>query len=133
MFFSQNSSPAYGCSVACGPSLRRNAMNEHRKTSEGSSRRGFLKAAGLGAGVTALSGTSVALGMPLSSIAKASKHVLLISVDGLHAIDLERWIKTNPTSILALLSEKGVTYSQAYSRPTDSFPGLMSLVTGGSP
>ncbi len=96
------------------------------------SRRDFLKTVGLTAGAAVVPGAA-ALGTPLSSVAKASKHVLLISVDGLHAIDLERWISTNPTSILSLLSQKGTTYSQAYTRPSDSFPGLMSLVTGGSP
>jgi hypothetical protein len=97
------------------------------------SRREFLKTAGFAAGATAVSGTSAALGMPLSSVAKASKHVLLISVDGFHAIDLERWIKSNPTSILSLLSQKGITYTAARVSPSDSFPGLMALVTGGSP
>jgi hypothetical protein len=79
------------------------------------------------------SGAPLAAAAPLSSLAKPSKHVLLISVDGLHAIDLERWITTNPASILSLLSQKGFTYTAANVRPSDSFPGLMALVTGGSP
>jgi predicted AlkP superfamily pyrophosphatase or phosphodiesterase len=37
------------------------------------------------------------------------KHVLLISVDGLHAQDLARYIKANPHSTLAALSKRGVT------------------------
>jgi hypothetical protein len=96
----------------------------------GSSRRDFIKVAGVAAaGIGAMGSRASAL----SAVAKASKHVLLISVDGIHAIDLERWVKSNPTSILSLLSEKGLTYSQARATPTDSFPGLMALVTGGSP
>ena len=60
--------------------------------------------------------------------------VLLISVDGLHALDLANFIKSNPQSNLARLSARGVTYTQAStSKPSDSFPGLMSIVTGGSP
>jgi hypothetical protein len=100
----------------------------------GSSRRSFLKTAGLAAGAAALAESPRAFGMPLSSMAAESKHVLLISVDGLHAIDFERWVKSNPTSILSMLSAKGVTYTQAScSKPSDSFPGILALVTGGSP
>jgi hypothetical protein len=85
-------------------------------------------AAGVGAAVPAHLSAS-----PLSAVAKASKHVLLISVDGIHAIDLARWVESNPVSVLAQLSEKGYTYTGAScSKPSDSFPGLMALVTGGS-
>jgi hypothetical protein len=62
------------------------------------------------------------------------KHVLLISLDGLHALDLANFVKSNPQSNLAQLSSRGVVYTQAStSKPSDSFPGLMSIVTGGSP
>jgi hypothetical protein len=62
------------------------------------------------------------------------KHVLLISVDGLHALDLSNYVATHPDSSLADLSRHGVTYTNnATSSPSDSFPGLASLVTGGSP
>ena len=62
------------------------------------------------------------------------EHVLLISVDGLHALDVERYVKNHPNSALAELARHGVTYSNA-STPanSDSFPGLLALVTGGSP
>jgi hypothetical protein len=62
------------------------------------------------------------------------RHVLLISVDGLHASDLSRWVAEHPESHLARLSHQGTTFTQAHSsQPSDSFPGLMALVTGGSP
>jgi len=62
------------------------------------------------------------------------KHVLLISVDGLHALDLTNYVASHPDSTLASLSHQGVTYSNAStSTPSDSYPGLASLVTGGSP
>jgi len=62
------------------------------------------------------------------------KHILLISVDGLHALDLANYVKSHPQSTLAQLSSHGVTYTNAAtSTPSDSFPGLASLVTGGSP
>ena len=62
------------------------------------------------------------------------KQVLLISVDGLHALDLSNYVATHSSSTLAYLSRRGVTYTNAAtSQPSDSFPGLASLVTGGSP
>src|SRR5215471_2389193 len=62
------------------------------------------------------------------------KHVLLISVDGLHALDLSNYVASHPHSTLAQLSAHGKTYTNASaSQPSDSFPGLAALVTGGSP
>jgi hypothetical protein len=62
------------------------------------------------------------------------RHVLLISVDGLHALDLSNYVATHQDSTLAALSRHGVTYTNnSTSTPSDSFPGLASLVTGGSP
>ena len=62
------------------------------------------------------------------------RHVLLISVDGLHALDLSNFVATHHDSTLAALSRHGVTYTNnSTSTPSDSFPGLASLVTGGSP
>ena len=62
------------------------------------------------------------------------RHVLLISVDGLHALDVARFVESHPNSALAELSSHGVTYTNAATPAnTDSFPGLLALVTGGSP
>ena len=64
----------------------------------------------------------------------AIKHVLLISVDGLHALDVANYVESHPNSALAELAEHGVTYSNARTPAlSDSFPGLLALVTGGSP
>src|SRR4029077_18554759 len=61
-------------------------------------------------------------------------HVLLISVDGLHALDVANFVEGHPSSALAELSRHGVTYSNARTPAnSDSFPGLLALVTGGSP
>ncbi len=61
-------------------------------------------------------------------------HVLLISIDGIHALDVANYIKSHPKSALARLSKHGITYSNAStSSPSDSFPGILSMVTGGSP
>ena len=62
------------------------------------------------------------------------KHVLLLSVDGLHASDLERFVDTHPRSALAWLSARSRTYTHATAtKPSDSFPGLLAMVTGGTP
>lgn len=62
------------------------------------------------------------------------RHVLLISVDGLHALDVARYVAAHPTSALAELSSHGITYTNARTPAnSDSFPGLLALVTGGSP
>jgi predicted AlkP superfamily pyrophosphatase or phosphodiesterase len=61
-------------------------------------------------------------------------HVLLVSVDGLHALDVARFVDSHPHSALATLAKHGVTYSNArLPAHSDSFPGLLALVTGGSP
>jgi len=70
------------------------------------------------------------------------RHVLLISIDGMHALDFLNCSKGisgvnggQPyCPNLAELGETAVNYlDTATSKPSDSFPGLMALVTGGSP
>ena len=62
------------------------------------------------------------------------KHVLLISVDGLHSIDLANWIEKNPSSNLAKLAGHGIIYPNAFTTaPSDSFPGMLALVSGATP
>jgi Type I phosphodiesterase / nucleotide pyrophosphatase len=70
------------------------------------------------------------------------RHVLLLSIDGMHALDfincsagisgVNGGLPYCPS--LAALAQTGVNYlNTATSKPSDSFPGLMALVTGGSP
>ena len=62
------------------------------------------------------------------------QRVLLISIDGLHALDAANFVAAHPESALAELREHGITYSNARTpENSDSFPGLLALVTGGSP
>ena len=70
------------------------------------------------------------------------KRVLLISVDGMHAVDFTNCAKGIATvnngapycPALAALGTTGVNYvSASTSKPSDSFPGLIAIVTGGSP
>jgi predicted AlkP superfamily pyrophosphatase or phosphodiesterase len=64
----------------------------------------------------------------------ATKHVLLISIDGMHQVDYAKYVAANPTSALATLAGTGVEYSAAHTTtPSDSFPGMLALVTGGTP
>lgn len=62
------------------------------------------------------------------------RHVLLISIDGMHAVDFENCMASATCPNLIALASKGVRYTSAStSKPSDSFPGLMAIVTGGSP
>jgi hypothetical protein len=64
----------------------------------------------------------------------AIKHVLLISVDGLHQSDLGWYVHNHPGSELAKLVGGGAEYLRARTPiPSDSFPGLTAQVTGGNP
>src|SRR5215470_4496534 len=64
----------------------------------------------------------------------AVNHVLLISVDGMHEVDLHRYVSSHPASGFARLLAHGVHFTDAHtSQPSDSFPGLLAFMTGGSP
>jgi len=70
------------------------------------------------------------------------KHVLLISIDGMHALDYANCANgiaginggAPYCPNLAALGAHGAIYTQtSTSKPSDSFPGLTALATGGSP
>ena len=62
------------------------------------------------------------------------RHVLLLSIDGMHAVDYQNCAADGTCPHLAALGDTGVTYTRtSAARPSDSFPGLMALVTGGTP
>lgn len=70
------------------------------------------------------------------------EHVLLISIDGMHALDFINCANgisgVNSGAPycpnLAALARTSIDYlDTSTSKPSDSFPGLMALVTGGSP
>ncbi len=62
------------------------------------------------------------------------KHVVVISIDGLHQTDLDTYVSTHSTSTLARLVNEGATYTNAHTPfPSDSFPGLTAIVTGANP
>jgi hypothetical protein len=68
--------------------------------------------------------------------------VLLVSIDGMHAVDLTNCANGISTvnsgdpycPALAQLRKTGINYVAAStSKPSDSFPGLTAIITGGSP
>jgi hypothetical protein len=62
------------------------------------------------------------------------KHVLLISVDGMHSVDLKRWVESHPGGNFAKLADHGVVYPNAFTTaPSDSYPGMLAQVTGATP
>jgi hypothetical protein len=70
------------------------------------------------------------------------RHVVLLSIDGMHAVDFYNCTHgiagvNNGNSYcpnLAALGQTGINYvGVTSSKPSDSFPGLAALVTGGSP
>src|SRR5258708_2322483 len=61
------------------------------------------------------------------------RHVLLLSIDGLHAVDLKNCIASHLCPNLARLSEHGSTYANAATtKPSDSFPAMLAQVTGST-
>jgi hypothetical protein len=103
----------------------------------------FLEGAAVGAGLLAASaGSPVHADSQEDHNRGGVQHVLLISIDGMHALDFINCAQgisgvnggAPYCPNLAELAETGVNYlDAATSKPSDSFPGLMALVTGGSP
>jgi Type I phosphodiesterase / nucleotide pyrophosphatase len=95
------------------------------------SRRYIAIAAGVSIGL-------VGVGTLPSATAEVSKtrvkHVLLLSVDGLHETDLAHYVAKHPNSALATLVTNGTNYTKARTTfPSDSFPGMVAQLTGGGP
>jgi hypothetical protein len=105
-------------------------------------RRRFRKGA-----FAAMAAGALAVGIPVAAIARHNedqggghhhhhgvKHVLLISVDGLHQSDLQWYVANHPDSELAKLATGGAQYTRAHTPvPSDSDPGMTAQMTGGNP
>ena len=91
----------------------------------------------IAADVVAIAGGQLPDQYPKPLIHTAQDHpatkVILITVDGLRAIDLALWVQGHPQSALAALSRRGVTWTNAHAASGDPVAGLVGLVTGGSP
>jgi len=62
------------------------------------------------------------------------RHVMVISIDGMHSLDLALWVKNNPASALGNLYAQGMKYTNASTtKPSDSIPSTVGIFTGGSP
>ena len=99
------------------------------------------------AGFAVLAAGAVAVGVPVAAAGHGDhgsdwgyhheqqiKHVLLISVDGMHQSDLDWYVAHHPYSELARLATGGAEYTNAHtSDPSDSDPGGTALMTGGDP
>jgi hypothetical protein len=97
----------------------------------------------------AVAAAAVAIGIPVTAAAAhtrhhgggehsrhghAIKHVMLISVDGLHQSDLDWYVANHPGSELARLTAGGDQYTSARTPvPSDSDPGMTAQMTGGNP
>jgi hypothetical protein len=103
-----------------------------------------LRALAAAVGVAALLGGTAASAAPVVSHGGGPvghwrhpsqiRHVLLISVDGMHQQDLVWYVRHYPRSTLADLVRHGIEYSDALSTiPSDSFPATVGMMTGGNP
>jgi phospholipase C len=70
----------------------------------------------------------------LPSVNGPFQHVLLLSVDGLHAADVADPTLQGSLPTIQSLQQQGVTYTNASTTtPSDSFPGTLSYLTGAGP
>jgi len=92
------------------------------------------------AGAFTLALAPYALAADTTTFNSQIQHVLLLSIDGMHALDFANCSKGLSTvnngapycPNLAGLAGRGVTYVQAYTtKPSDSFPGMAAQFTGG--
>lgn len=85
--------------------------------------------------ISVLLGTYLAAGgTPAKADDQGIKHVLLLSIDGLHAVDLANCVTGGTCPHLTQLGQSGITYTNAATtKPSDSFPGMIAQVTGATP
>ena len=92
--------------------------------------------------LTAVCLAGTAIGQDNDRYESHIKRVLLISIDGMHAVDFANCANGISTvnngapycPALAALGRTGINYVAAStSKPSDSFPGLTAIITGGSP
>src|ERR1700677_3717383 len=98
--------------------------------------------AGIALGLTLASLTSATAGASSAVGTRHIKHVLLLSIDGMHAVDFYNCSHGiagvnggNPyCPNLATLSRHAINYLNTESaKPSDSFPGMAALASGGTP
>lgn len=111
-------------------------------TSSSRLKRSVLSAVALGSLVACSSGerSQETLGENTSAVATTVtpnaglRRVLVLSIDGMHAVDLYKWVTNNPRSNIARLYQKGIDYPNATTTtPSGGLPGILALATGGTP
>ena len=91
-----------------------------------------IAAAALAGGLTA--GPATAADRHHEHERTGTRHVLLLSVDGMHQADLAWYVREHRHSALALLVGHGTQFTGARTPfPSDSFPGMVGQLTGGNP
>lgn len=106
-----------------------------RRSTRSKSRRAVMAAVAVGVSVLAASTLPSALAVagqaPLRK--PLARHVLLLSIDGMHESDLRWFVANHPHSALAALVRGGSDYSNASTTfPSDSFPGMIAQFTGAN-
>jgi len=62
------------------------------------------------------------------------RHIVLLSIDGMHAADFYKYVANFPRSNIGKLYLHGIDYPNATTpTPAGAFPGILALATGGSP
>jgi hypothetical protein len=62
------------------------------------------------------------------------RHVLVLSIDGMHSLDFDLWVKSNPSSAIAQLAARGLNFTNASTtKPSDSIPSTAAIFSGGTP
>jgi hypothetical protein len=98
------------------------------------SRRTLLLAASVTAAVTCCTAAPVTASGATVVPRSNHRHVLLLSVDGMHQADLRWYVASHPRSALAMLVQTGTQFTAASTPfPSDSFPGMVGQLTGGNP
>jgi hypothetical protein len=90
----------------------------------------------LGAAGAAVLAAATVAAVPASAqpASGPARHVLVLSIDGMHQSDLAYYVAHNPTSALATLVAGGKEFTGAQTPfPSDSTPGIAGPMTGGDP
>jgi hypothetical protein len=70
----------------------------------------------------------------VAATAAAARHVLIISIDGLHQADVTDPALAAQIPTILSLAQSGIQYANAHTtRPSDSFPGTLAYLTGAGP
>jgi hypothetical protein len=96
-------------------------------------RQSLIVGAALGA-VALCGAVAIAPASAAPTTADRSKHVIVVSVDGMHQSDLAAFVRTHPQSTMAGLVGHGLEFTHAQTTfPSDSFPGMVAQFTGATP